>query len=666
MDGPSSKDSSSESVHELLETTLLDTERIQRKGRKACEQSAAIKAFQQSSEMTSPIATTTQQTMSQPPGISAPICTTNISTCISGPIGQPSCFPNSGVSQVTLTQSFPNTITSDVQFQPGSSANVNSNVLVQQHVTQASLIDCTRYSDNFSPNVASTYMSSQSQNQLTPHTQLDRIEDGNREIRYALSDMCRTLKEIRDRMNPSSFSNMPYYGYNHYNPYNSYAYSMVSGSHNNSITGSLYSNVGNTMNPNYPYNTINSVNPVRQQVSQIVPGAFYNPPPGFTNSAHVNAQSSVVPTQSPVPQSIPQPVQYEQPQTFASAQPQSQTMSYEYSQPSANEQQQPIYNIPTAQSTFTEQPSRNFDTQSNQPPMQSRSNPVNVTLNYSNNISNVTHVLDCTKPTSPYFEQFLWEQEQIFNDDNIQTQSLREQSVKIKQNILAGSQKVEPYKGFEDERSYPEFMEEFAELAAPMANSVTDRAHMLRKMIDKHSVPHIKFAPRKFSYNDLARFLQDIFWTREVQTKEYMKFHLVNFPEEEGQNVQQFCTRWITRMMHCELASDEMSVIRVLCSKLDPELTASVTGSGRKTYLQFLKEIQKAECTHDITEAISEAYKRKRLEFPRTGKQDRANTPRKKTSFLGSSSSTSSEVRGKSFNEMDLNQDASIRETTKH
>src|SRR6266576_2775197 len=190
MDGPSSKDSSSESVHELLETTLLDTERIQRKGRKACEQSAAIKAFQQSSEMTSPIATTTQQTISQPPGISAPICTTNISTCISGPVGQPSCFPNSGVSQVTLTQSFPNTI--------------------------------------------STYVTSQSQSQLAPHTQLDRIEDGNREIRYALSDMCRTLKEIRDRMNPSSFSNMPYYGYNHYNPYNSYAYSMVSNSHNNS------------------------------------------------------------------------------------------------------------------------------------------------------------------------------------------------------------------------------------------------------------------------------------------------------------------------------------------------------------------------------------------------------------------------------------------------
>src|SRR6266576_4638187 len=144
MDGPSSKDSSSESIHELLETTLLDTERIQRKGRNDYEQSAAIRAFQQSSEMTSPIATTTQQTISQPPGISAPICATNISTCVSGPIGQPSCFPNSGVSQVTLTQSFPNTITSDVQFQPGSSSKLSSYVLVQEHGPQASVIDCTR------------------------------------------------------------------------------------------------------------------------------------------------------------------------------------------------------------------------------------------------------------------------------------------------------------------------------------------------------------------------------------------------------------------------------------------------------------------------------------------------------------------------------------------
>src|SRR6266576_45874 len=154
-------------------------------------------------------------------------------------------------------------------------------------------------------------------------------------------------------------------------------------------------------------------------------------------------------------------------------------------------------------------------------------------------------------------------------------------------------------------------------------------------MMDKSCVPHIKFAPRRFSYNDLARFLQDIFWTTETQTREYMKFHLVNYPEEEGQTVQQFCTRWITRMSHCEITSSEASVIRVLCRKLDPEMVASVPSSGRESYLNFLKEIQKAECSQDITDAIGQAYRTKRSVFCHPDKSDRGNAPRKKPSFLG-------------------------------
>jgi len=163
MDGPSNKDSSSESIHKLLETTLLDTENIQRKGRKAEEQSTAIKAFQQSSKMTSPIVTTTQQMRLQPPSITAPVNIGNIPTGSGRPISQPSCFPSSGVSQVTLTQSMPNPIVSDNQFQTDSSANLNFGVLAQQNVTQVSLTDYTRYTDNFSPTCASTNITSQIQ-----------------------------------------------------------------------------------------------------------------------------------------------------------------------------------------------------------------------------------------------------------------------------------------------------------------------------------------------------------------------------------------------------------------------------------------------------------------------------------------------------------------------
>src|SRR6266576_2897632 len=250
MDGPSNQDTSSESVHKLLETTLLDTERIQRKGRKAGEQSAAIKAFQQSSEMTSPIETTTQQMRVQTPNVTASV---NMPFSSDRQMSQPSCFPNSGVSQVTLTQSIPNPIISNTQFQTDSSANLNFGVLAQQGVSQVSNIRCT---DNFSPACASTYVLSQPP--LAPMTQLDRIEEDNREMKYILRDLTATLKDIRDKLNPTPSYTTPYYGFNHY------SCGMVSNTSHN-IAGSSHNNFGN------PLNTVNPLSAVSRPFSLALP-----------------------------------------------------------------------------------------------------------------------------------------------------------------------------------------------------------------------------------------------------------------------------------------------------------------------------------------------------------------------------------------------------------
>src|SRR6266576_4728869 len=294
MDGPSNQDTSSESVHKLLETTLLDTERIQRKGRKAGEQSAAIKAFQESSEMTSPIETTTQQMRVQQPFVTTSV---NMPFSSDRQISQPSCFPNSGLSQVTLTQSIPNSIVSNTQFQTDSSANLNFGVLAQQGVSQVSHIQCT---DNFSPACASTYVLSQPP--IAPMSQLDRIEQDNREMKYILRDLTQTLKDIRDKLNPTPSYTTPYYGFNHY------SCGMVSNTSHN-IAGSSYNNFGN------PLNAVNPLSAVSRPFSQALPGVFQNPPPGLSNT--VNTQLPELRNQSPVPQIQPLPVSYEnQPQTF--------------------------------------------------------------------------------------------------------------------------------------------------------------------------------------------------------------------------------------------------------------------------------------------------------------------------------------------------------------
>src|SRR6266576_2335978 len=153
-------------------------------------------------------------------------------------------------------------------------------------------------------------------------------------MRHTLVDLTRTLKDIRDRMNPTPYCSMPYNGFNPY-----YYSGMVSGTSSNFI-----SNSGNLLNPNNP------ISAVSQPFSQALPGVFHNPPPGFSNSAYTNAQFSELRNQSAVSHSQPQPVAYEQP-----------------SQPIVDEQRPYVQQQPV----FANPPTNNFNNPNMQQPMQS-------------------------------------------------------------------------------------------------------------------------------------------------------------------------------------------------------------------------------------------------------------------------------------------------------
>src|SRR6266576_4956456 len=257
-----------------------------------------------------------------------------------------------------------------------------------------------------------------------------------------------------------------------------------------------------------------------------------------------------------------------------------------------------------------------------------------------------TRVLDKTKPTCMFFEDFLREQDRIMSDRSMQTRVLQEQSEKIRTQIMVKNRKLAPFKGEEDHRTFMEFMKEFTNFVQPLTSNLADRAQLLRDMIDAQCCPELQHTPRDWSFHDVSRFLYDIFWTPPIQLDEYLKFNLAKWPETKGQSASQFCTKWINKLSHCYLATDVEIVITVLCGKLDSELTRGITGSKRRNYVNFLKEIRKAESVNNTTVRINDAYADTKTSKARANPPDKADHVKKKKLFRLASSSTSPEGRG--------------------
>jgi len=262
---------------------------------------------------------------------------------------------------------------------------------------------------------------------------------------------------------------------------------------------------------------------------------------------------------------------------------------------------------------------------------------------------------DYTQPTSPFFESFLQQQEEILSDQNIQSQTLREQSIKLKQNLVADNCKLEPFKGLKDGRSLVEFLAEFTEFVTPLANNINDRTHMLRNAFNVAYCPQVRSLPRGYTYQQLTRALYDLFWSPEIQTNEYFKFQLSKWPEEDDQSSYDYCLKWINRMKYNEYAKEQI-VIRTLCGKIDSKISTSVNASRRMTYYEFLNEVNSAEFSAETTELVNAQQLGEDLAKKQSNKSRTPERVKKKGLFPLASSSTSPEARGNA-DKMDMDQE---------
>jgi len=198
-------------------------------------------------------------------------------------------------------------------------------------------------------------------------------------------------------------------------------------------------------------------------------------------------------------------------------------------------------------------------------------------------------------PADILSEQFLDKQEAFLSLSNPGTRTLRDQSAKIKQQILAENRKVARFVGEKDSRNPHEFLEEISRVIQSVASSPEEQALLLCESVDHTKCQGFARLPENTTFREYARYLIKTYWSPAIQSRHVWKFQKAEFPETKKQTVAEFVSKWIRILRYCIAAADQPTMIVQLGMKIPQVVREYIPVEARSDFDSFLQAVEQVE-----------------------------------------------------------------------